>query len=212
MQIDGMDNKYLQVKPTEGDNPRRGYGWSFLGSRSAHGGMTSCVGGWKRLQGAHLLDSGNHDNLILVTDDAESLWRTHSAKESFIGAWVLSSMGERSHGQNFKRVIELMKASRCAFIDVPIIGNGISRNSSLGFENRLHGKGTLQWRTVDPDGNRSRTYGAKEFYKPEVDKTLGTKAVEIAREVALAKANGTAPTTVVGKLASVIEMHRAGDP
>ena len=124
-----------------------------------------------------------------------------------MGGWVLSSMGERSHGQNLKRVLQsgLLKTLRCPLSDTPIIGNGISRNSSDKYENHLN-RGGLEWRTVDPDGRRSQTYIANQFYTPKV----AEPAVPDVPTTPTVESQDRAKVNVVGGLQSLIEMLQNG--
>ena len=155
-----MDNKYLKVKAIDDD--RKGYGWCFLKGGSAHGVAGRTKSGWKQLRAGHIIREGGSDNMILVTEDAEKLWAMHNNRE-LLGTWILSSQGERSHGQNFKRVAKIITPA--APTGTPVIGNGLCRNSTVTHPNMFHTMGTLEWRTVSPEGDLSRTYRVRHFYK-----------------------------------------------
>lgn len=174
-EISDVDNSYFKLK---GEDDRRAYGWSFLGHGSAHGRnrrgwrTTACNGGWKNLRGIMFLRT--NDSALFVTDDAEALWRGHGrSQQTFLGTWTMSSMGQRSHGESFVRLIKHMKTESTRDVaDVPLIANGLCRDSSDGRLNQLSLRNSLEWRTVDASGNKSRVYKAKYFYTPEPEKVV----------------------------------------
>jgi hypothetical protein len=112
----------------------------------------------------------------------------------------MSSLGQRSHGENFVRLLDhLAVGSTHDVADIPCIANGLCRDSSDARLNELSLKGELEWRTVDASGGRSPVYRVKYFYTPEA-----------AKEVAPPAAVKSSETSVVEELRSLASMRDGG--
>ena len=168
VKVSNTDNRFWKVKPEQEDSSTA-FSWSFLGYGSA---KVSEMYSWHELHGAHLIDTGGINNIILSLVTANQLAYKNKyptsnygeKKIAGVGTWALSSVGERAHGKTLMTVCSTFPCLEdVEENDVPIAGIGLCRSSKLGQEGMFHNGASLEWRMKYADGSYSATFRVHMF-------------------------------------------------